>query len=125
MSWLSSSGPNLSLKRGPRKKRGHLAKTLGTMNISALLVLASSVWVQVSGGMDVTVDQLNEIRANLMPFVINEASKRHQRLEELSSYSFQFQGRSVLGNNIVYISASCERLPSDASTEFLVVFDGG
>lgn len=93
---------------------------------SAAIAIAVGSWFAIPGGSwSPTPEQVANARSQLEPYVEQIATERHLGLQEWSSYSFQYQGRSEAGAKMIFINAFCITPPPYAQTRFVVVFDGG
>jgi hypothetical protein len=97
---------------------------------SALAAIAIAVgsWLQVPGGTwqpDATV--VAGARAQLPTYAKQQASSKGLSLRTWSSYTFQYQGRTLpkSGHRVVYVNAFCTPPPSYAAQEFVRITDGG
>ena len=87
----------------------------------------SESWVLVEGGSWVPDSSvISNIKATLEGHVKNVATERKWKIRKWESYTFQYQGVTVGGQNLVFVNALCIRHPEWRLEKQIVrVLDGG
>ena len=92
----------------------------------AILALAIGSWTHIAGGTwDPTPLIAADAKAAIRPYVVQQAGLQQLRLSSWSSYSFQYQGKTVSGHRFLYINAYCIAPPAYAAKQLVQVLDGG
>ena len=96
------------------------------LNVIAIAAVTVGAWLAMpNGDWRPAPGDVQRIRSQVRAFVDHEALKQHLRLERWERYTFQYQGILLHGKRIVFVNAFCEPPPSDATTQFVTVDDGG
>jgi|SRR5690242_541380 len=94
----------------------------------AAIAIAVGSWLHVPGGTwQPSAAVVADARAQLPAYAKQQASFKGLPLPSWSSYTFQYQGRTLpkSGRRVVYVNAFCTPPPSYAAQEFVSVTDGG
>ncbi len=89
--------------------------------------VAQDNWVLVEGrSWTPDIETIQELKTNYIQFIKNESIAQGNPIDDPSSYSFQYQGRTLKGHLYIFINAFCES-PQDwpVEEEMYFVLDGG
>jgi hypothetical protein len=95
-------------------------------SLAALVAISVGSWIVVPGGSwSPSPEQIAEVRGQIGLFVKQHAAERRLQLPAWASYSFQYQGQSEGGRQIIFVNAFCIAPTEYAQSQFVLVFDGG
>ena len=88
--------------------------------------IADNRWIEVPGSWPPAGQMLGEMKAQLRPYVENEAKRQSRKLRPWSQYIFQYQAQEDGGRRYVLVNAFCRKDPAWQLDKQLVrVLDGG
>lgn len=96
------------------------------MEYFAALAIAIGSWLAVPGGSwEPSALDVAAAKSQLEPYVSREAREDKRNLPNWDSYTFQYQGRELRGRRVVLVNAFCSPPPPYATSQMVMVFDGG
>jgi hypothetical protein len=95
------------------------------MILSAIAVTLLS-WLQIPGGTwEVDEGTVAEVKSYVESAVADAARSSPGPVPAWSSYTLQFQGRTVNGKKMIFVNGFCSVPPETAAIEWVQTFDGG